>query len=133
MKQPLQVVAFDGVPIGSQDGKKQGTIVTENDILLPPAGRAEFIVTAPNRTVKTAQFSTDAIDSGPLGDSLPFRPLANIALGQGPLDLSKVPRPSGKTDGQRFAGLDKIKPTAKRHLIFRRRSDMPGIRAARCA
>ena len=36
--QPLQVVAFDGVPTGSQDGKRQGTIVTEQDILMPPGG-----------------------------------------------------------------------------------------------
>jgi FtsP/CotA-like multicopper oxidase with cupredoxin domain len=38
--QPLQVVAFDGVPTGSQDGTRRGTIVTRTDILLPPAGRS---------------------------------------------------------------------------------------------
>jgi FtsP/CotA-like multicopper oxidase with cupredoxin domain len=118
VQQPLQIVAFDGVPTGSQDGKKQGTIVTENDILLPPAGRVEFIVTAPTAAVKTAQFSTEAIDSGPLGDSLPFRPLANIELTKEPLALPVTQKPSGRTDGQRFAGLDKVKPTAKRHLYF---------------
>ncbi|MEI9930201.1 MAG: multicopper oxidase domain-containing protein [Rhizomicrobium sp.] len=36
--QSLRVVAFDGVPTGSQDGKRKGTIVTQNDILLPPGG-----------------------------------------------------------------------------------------------
>jgi len=118
VKQPLQVVAFDGVPTGSQDGKHQGIIITENDILLPPAGRAEFIVTAPDSTVKTAQFSTEAIDSGPLGDSLPFRPLANIALTTEPLGLPVMPKPGRKIAGDRFAGLEKIKPTAKRHLYF---------------
>src|SRR5437868_1941314 len=109
VKQPLQVVAFDGVPTGSQDGKHQGTIITENDILLPPAGRAEFIVTAPDDTVKAAQFSTETIDTGPLGDSLPFRPLANIALTKEPLDLPVMPKPGRNIAGDRFAGLEKIK------------------------
>ena len=54
--QPLQVVALDGVPTGSQDGTRRGKLVTENDILLPPAARAEFIVTGPSATVKQAIF-----------------------------------------------------------------------------
>ena len=33
----LQLVALDGVPTGSQDGTTPGTILTANDILLPPA------------------------------------------------------------------------------------------------
>jgi FtsP/CotA-like multicopper oxidase with cupredoxin domain len=118
VQQPLQVVAFDGVPTGSQDGKKQGVIITEHDILIPPAGRAEFIVTAPDATVKNAQFSTESIDTGPLGDSLPFRPLANIQLTTDPLDLPVMPKPKGPANDQRFAGLDKVKPTAHRKLYF---------------
>jgi FtsP/CotA-like multicopper oxidase with cupredoxin domain len=118
VKQPLQVVAFDGVPTGSHDGRHQGTIITENDILLPPAGRAEFIVTAPDASVKTAQFSTEAIDTGPLGDSLPFRPLANIALTKEPLDLPLMPKPGRSIAGDRFDGLEKLKATATRHLYF---------------
>ncbi len=42
--QPLQVVGYDGVPAGSQDGKQQGTLVTQTHALLPPAARVEFIV-----------------------------------------------------------------------------------------
>jgi len=118
VQQPLQVVAFDGVPLGSQDGKHQGTIVTLHDILLPPAGRAEFIVTAPGAEVKNAQFSTLAIDSGPLGDSLPFRPFANIALSDEPLGLPLTPKPSAAPNPQRFAGLDRLKATAQRKLYF---------------
>jgi FtsP/CotA-like multicopper oxidase with cupredoxin domain len=119
VQQPLQVVAFDGVPTGSQDGQHTGVVVTEHDILLPPAGRAEFIVTAPDATVKNAQFSTETIDSGPLGDSLPFRPLADIALTTDKLDLPVVPRPAHPgAHLDRFAGLDKIKPSITRHLYF---------------
>lgn len=118
VQQPLQIVAFDGVPTGSQDGKHQGTIVTQNDILIPPAGRVEFIVTAPDASVKNAQFSTQTIDTGPLGDSLPFRPLANIELTTDPLGLPVLQAPKGPANAQRFADLDKVKPTAHRKLYF---------------
>ena len=118
VQQPLQIVALDGVPTGSQDGKHEGTIITQHDILIPPAGRAEFIVTAPDATVKHAQFSTLAIDSGPLGDSLPFRPLADVVLTKEPLGLPKMPKPSGAAWAQRFADLAKLKPSVTRKLYF---------------
>jgi FtsP/CotA-like multicopper oxidase with cupredoxin domain len=117
VQQPLQIVGFDGVPTGSQDGQHQGTIVTEHDILIPPAGRVEFIVTAPTASVKTAQFSTIAIDSGPLGDSLPGRPIASIQLTKDPLGLP-LGKFSGPPNPQRFAGLERIKPSITRHLYF---------------
>jgi FtsP/CotA-like multicopper oxidase with cupredoxin domain len=117
VQQPLQIVGFDGVPTGSQDGKHQGIIITQNDILIPPAGRVEFIVTAPSASVQHAQFSTIGIDSGPLGDSLPSRPIANIELTQDPLGLP-VGKSSGPPNPQRFAGLERIKPSITRHLYF---------------
>ena len=76
--QPLQIVGLDGVPTGSHDGKHQGTIITQKNILLPPAGRAEFIVTGPSRRVQDAQLVTRKIDGGPASDSNPARPLAVI-------------------------------------------------------
>lgn len=118
VQQPLQIVAFDGVPTGSQDGKHQGVIVTQNDILLPPAGRAEFIVTAPSAEVKHAQLSTIGIDSGPLGDSLPGRPIATVELTTDPLGLPVGKRTGAPIDAQRFAGLERMKPSITRHLYF---------------
>ena len=117
VQQPLQIVAFDGVPTGSQDGKHQGTIITQNDILVPPAGRVEFIVPAPPASMQQAQFSTIGIDTGPLGDSLPSRPIANIELTQDPLGLP-VGKSSGPPNPQRFGGLERIKPSITRHLYF---------------
>jgi hypothetical protein len=52
--QPLQIVALDGVPTGSQDGTRRGKLVTKSDILIPPAGRAEFIVSGPSVQVRSA-------------------------------------------------------------------------------
>jgi len=60
--QPMQVVALDGVPTGSKDGTRQGTIVTKTDILLPPSSRAEFIVTAPASSATNAILETETID-----------------------------------------------------------------------
>jgi len=117
VQQPLQIVAFDGVPTGSQDGKHQGTIITQNDILVPPAGRVEFIVPAPPASMQHAQFSTIGIDTGPLGDSLPSRPIANVELTKDPLGLPVVKR-SGLPNPQRFGGLERIKPSITRHLYF---------------
>jgi FtsP/CotA-like multicopper oxidase with cupredoxin domain len=117
VQQPLQIVGFDGVPTGSQDGKHQGTIVTQSDILIPPAGRVEFIMTAPSTSVQQAQLSTIGIDSGPLGDSLPGRPIANIELTKDPLNLP-VGHATGPANPQRFDGLDKVKATITRHLYF---------------
>ena len=118
--QDLQVVGLDGVPTGSQDGKRQGTIVTEKDILLPPGGRAEFIVTPPSAEVQKAQLVTEAIDIGhsASGDIDPKRVLATIKNVAGPLGLTKTPKRSGPPTAQRFESLADAKVTATRLLYF---------------
>jgi FtsP/CotA-like multicopper oxidase with cupredoxin domain len=116
--QPLQVVAFDGVPAGSKDGKQHGTIVTLNDILLAPSARAEFIVAAPTSSATVAVLSTAAIDGGPVSDSNPARPLAQIVASDAPPGLPRMPAPSGAARRMRFDDLANAKVTAKRGLYF---------------
>jgi FtsP/CotA-like multicopper oxidase with cupredoxin domain len=117
--QPLQIVAFDGVPTGSQDGHRQGTIVTQTDILIPPAGRAEFIMTGPSASVKHAVFWTEHPDTGPAGDLDTSRPLAQIQLTH---DARKIPKPvlatTAKVEGNRFSGVTDDMVTAHRTLYF---------------
>ncbi|HEX4078731.1 MAG TPA: multicopper oxidase domain-containing protein [Rhizomicrobium sp.] len=117
--QPLQIVAFDGVPTGSQDGKHQGTIITQTDVLIPPAGRAEFIITGPSKGVQRAVLMTNHIDTGPAGDVDTRRPLAQIELTS---DMRKIPKPilpvAGQVSGDRFAGVDDSMVTKHRHLYF---------------
>ncbi|HEY3779389.1 MAG TPA: multicopper oxidase domain-containing protein [Rhizomicrobium sp.] len=117
--QPIQIVAFDGVPTGSQDGHHQGTIVTQQDVLIPPAGRVEFIVTGPSASVKRAVLYTRRIDTGPAGDVDTTRPLAKIHLTH---NLKKIPKPilatDVRVDGQRFAGVTDAMVTAHRTLYF---------------
>ena len=116
--QPVKLVALDGVPVGSQDGKRQGTTITESDVYIPPAGRAEFIVTGPTSSVKSAVLSTAAIDTGPAGDNDPARPLATIQLTQAKLNLPLTAERTGPPNPQRFEDLASAKVTARRKLYF---------------
>lgn len=117
--QPLQIVALDGVPTGSQDGARRGKLVTKSDILIPPAGRAEFIVRGPSVQVKHATFLTLAIDTGPGGDNDPQRPLASIyPSDDAALALPVIRAPSGMVNPQRFEGVDDEPVMAHRKLYF---------------
>ena len=116
--QPLQLVALDGVPINSQDGRRQGTIETQTDIFLPPASRAEFIVTGPKSHAVNAVLQTRAIDTGPLGDNDPTRPLAIIRASDKPAALPRTPMLHGAANAQRFEGLADAVPTARRRIYF---------------
>jgi FtsP/CotA-like multicopper oxidase with cupredoxin domain len=121
--QNLQIVALDGVPTGSQDGTRRGKIVNASDILIPTAGRAEFIVAAPPSTVKSAILQTLAINTGPIGDNDTQRTLAVIKTfgsdndGDGDND-DAVSATVSTPNVQRFEGLAAAKPTTKRTLYF---------------
>ncbi len=116
--QVLQLVALDGVPTGSQDGTQQGQLVPVTHILIPPAGRAEFIMTAPASSVKTARFVTQNIDTGPDGDNDPARPIAALQPVAVILPaLPQLPSVAGPAWKQRFEGL-KTAPVTGYHLVY---------------
>jgi FtsP/CotA-like multicopper oxidase with cupredoxin domain len=117
--QPLEVVALDGVPTGSQDGTSRGKSISETDILLAPAARAEFIVTGPSASVRKATLMTLNVDTGPDGDNDPTRPIASIqASNTAPDPPLSLPYASDPPHKQRFAKLDRERPTAERKLYF---------------
>ena len=118
--QPLSVVALDGVPTHSQDGEFEGHPIVRDHILLPPAGRAEFVITAPGTQVKSARLLTLSIDTGPDGDNDPKRSLAVIRTDVNAQDsVSSVPEVTGAPAPRaRFAGLRFEVPTAQRKLYF---------------
>jgi FtsP/CotA-like multicopper oxidase with cupredoxin domain len=116
--QSLMVAALDGVPTGSQDGTRRGTLVLRTHILIPPASRAEFIVTGPDSSVKSATLMTLNVDTGPIGDNDPTRALIAIRTDKlAPLP-ALVPVVSAAPGIQRFEGLANETPTAKRTLYF---------------
>jgi FtsP/CotA-like multicopper oxidase with cupredoxin domain len=119
-RQPLQVVALDGVPTGSQDGAFRGHALTQTDIFLAPSARAEFLVTAPGLNVRNARLVTLKIDTGPDGDNDPTRTIAVIkASPDAPEPPLVVPAATGGgLHAQRFAGLASAQPTRQRKLYF---------------
>jgi FtsP/CotA-like multicopper oxidase with cupredoxin domain len=118
--QKLEVVALDGVPTNSQDGTTGGSSVEEKQILLPPAGRAEFIVAAPASSVKLAQLVTLNVDTGPDGDNDPTRPLATIVTTTAPdgyfPSMPAVSEPLSSP--MRFSGLAEAHIMKRRKLYF---------------
>ncbi len=117
--QPLQVVALDGVPTGSQDGLRLGHSVPAKDVLVPPAGRVEFILTGPSTKVKSAVLSTLNIDTGPDGDNDPTRPLLTIkASNNAPNPPVFMSNTTSLPPPERFAGLSEMMPTVHRKLYF---------------
>ena len=121
--QPLEVVGLDGVPIGSQDGSRDDTArgkrMVETEILLAPAARAEFIVTGPSASVKSASLMTLNVDTGPDGDNDPTRPIAAVRVSDdAPEPPLTIPYAFEPPHRQRFAELDRERSTAERKLYF---------------
>ena len=131
--QPLQIVAFDGVPTGSKDGRHQGTIVTETNIFLVPSARAEFIVAAPPSTVKKAQLVTLTIDGGPSSDVNPYRPFATIQTSTAPQHLPVLAAPSRAIAKLRFDDLANAKITATRSIAAASTPSGGGSSPRRCS
>ena len=108
--QEFEVLALDGVPLA--------TPIFETTIVVPPAGRVEFITPAvPMGT--SAIFINNGFNTGPVGDSNPPQRLANIVPSQS-LQAPHVAPHATKppTQPQRFAGLKTQIPTAVRNLYF---------------
>jgi FtsP/CotA-like multicopper oxidase with cupredoxin domain len=122
--QTIQLAGIDAVPVNSQDGTQPGTLIPVTHFRLPPASRVEFLVKAPPSTVKSAQLVAQFIYSGPLGDTLPTRPLLNIQV-VGTQDLDE-PLPDDRvaaftalnTSLQRFGGIASVTPALTRTVYF---------------
>ena len=116
--QPLSIVAFDGVPVGSQDGTAPGKLLTQTDVLIPPAGRAELIMNGPSASVRNAVLRTLNIDTGPAGDNDPARTVAILQKSTSGPPLPTTEVATGTQVSARFAGLAAATPTAARTLYF---------------
>ena len=121
--QTIQIVGIDAVPVNSQDGTQPGSLIPLKHFRLPPASRVEFIVQAPPPSVKLAQLVTRFIDSGPIGDDLPERPLLTMQLvntdDDEPLADDRVGHfTTLNTSLQRFGGIMNVKPSLTRTVYF---------------
>jgi len=108
-QQPMQVIALDGYPLA--------TTRNETTILVPPAGRAEFIVQAPP-SGGSAVFFTNAYNTGPTGNLDLSQTLANI---QTTSDAASSPMPKATpapAAGVKFFNLAQQPATVQRKLYF---------------
>jgi FtsP/CotA-like multicopper oxidase with cupredoxin domain len=86
---PLQVVAYDGVPLDAWPGNP--TSRTVSHLVIPPAGRAEFVVTGSG---KPSVLRSACFDSGATGDPDPPAIIANLV----PTSQGSVPFAPGAAD-----------------------------------
>ncbi len=112
----LEIIALDGYPL-----KKTRE---EKTILIPPAGRAEFIVQAPP-TGGNAVFYTQAYSTGPTGNPDLQGTLANIELTDDDQSAHAAKTPtlapasaSASTPALKFSDLAHQAVTAQRKLYF---------------
>ena len=73
---PLEAVAVDGLPFAVHDPARPSRMLSH--IVIPPAGRVEAIVTGPPADAH-ATLRTRGVDSGPAGDPMPARILADLS------------------------------------------------------
>jgi FtsP/CotA-like multicopper oxidase with cupredoxin domain len=115
--QKLQLIALDGYPLAKAR--------FEDTILLPPAGRAEFIVQAPPQD-NEAIFISLAYSTGPTGNADLQQELGKIQVSadanemQETMQETKTAAPTARMPigSIKFAGLSQQKPTALRKLYF---------------
>jgi FtsP/CotA-like multicopper oxidase with cupredoxin domain len=113
--QKLQLIAFDGYPLA--------TPRYQDTILIPPAGRAEFIVEAPPEGTQ-AEFMSLGYSTGPTGNPDLEQELGNIQLTSADETQAAETKPAQpgsapiKLQSLKFAGLDQVKPDTVRRLYF---------------
>ncbi|NYF80013.1 multicopper oxidase family protein [Granulicella arctica] len=71
---PVRIIARDGAPLTNDAGRPVKLVATTAAQSVPPAGRVEFLVTAPKLGTKI-YFVTHAVDTGCAGDVVPERRL----------------------------------------------------------
>ncbi len=115
--QPLGVVSLDGVPI-KEHGMEGNRIIWETHILMPPAGRVEFIMKGPPAGT-SASFVTGKVDTGPAGENDPTRPLATlVAAPDAPEPRNKLQAAPTPLAAPKTVWLGDVKPVGERKLYF---------------
>ncbi|HVJ51874.1 MAG TPA: multicopper oxidase family protein [Aliidongia sp.] len=118
-KVPVKLVARDGAPVTDDAGKPLPLRPTTEAQLVPPAGRVEFLVTAPPLDRKLYLVS-HAVDTGCAGDRVPERRLAlltTLPYKDAPAEALK-PLTAEPSEPGPFAGLLARKTDRTRVIAF---------------
>jgi FtsP/CotA-like multicopper oxidase with cupredoxin domain len=111
----LRLVALDGVPLSAVRNVKT--------VLIPPAGRAEFIMQGPGAG-QIEPLIDLGYDTGPGGDPNPAALLANIvSSSSGAEALPRLPATGRVETLKRFQNLEAQQPARTRKLYFSESSD----------
>ena len=115
--QTMGVVAIDGVPV-HYNGNTAQSVVWKQHLLIPPAGRVEFIAKGPKPGAR-ASLVTRTVDSGPVGENDPTRPLATILTADdAPEPQSQLPASPAQLTAPHAAPLADVVPARTRKLYF---------------
>jgi FtsP/CotA-like multicopper oxidase with cupredoxin domain len=115
---PIQVVARDGAPLTDDDGHRIPTRSTSDSQLVPPAGRIEFLVSAPP-TGRKVYFVSHAVATGCTGDAVPERRLGLlVALPYKADHPTQSPAIMEPTANNFFSGLMQRKARRQRVIVF---------------
>lgn len=123
--QLLGVVALDGAPLPVNPQTRQ-RVLWMSHILLPPAGRAEFLL-GPLRDGTKGSFVTRTVDTGPVGENVPSRPLATLfvrndapptssAIPPAPEPIHSASAPDPQVPSRPWLGT--VAPARQRKLYF---------------
>jgi FtsP/CotA-like multicopper oxidase with cupredoxin domain len=113
----MGLVAVDGVPLNA-NGSPSKSFQWRDRLLVPPAGRVEFMVNAPLAGT-TAQLVTRFVDTGPAGENDPNRPLLSILTDANAIGPeSAMPAPSAPLPAPTRAWLGDAVSRRTRKLIF---------------
>jgi FtsP/CotA-like multicopper oxidase with cupredoxin domain len=122
--QPFGVVSLDGIPI-NENGMAANRVLWEDHVLLPPAGRMEFLFKGIPAGAR-ATFITRSVDTGPAGENDPIRPLATIlAAADAPDPPHRLADSPASQPPSTQTWLANVKPTRTRTLYFSEHSSNP--------
>jgi FtsP/CotA-like multicopper oxidase with cupredoxin domain len=115
--QSVGVVGLDGVPL-AENGLGGSGVLWLTHLGVPPGGRVEFIMNGPQLGAK-AELVTRSVNTGPIGENDPARPLAKIVALSDDSDstpmLSAHPPPL-KAPSEKWLG--KVEPVRTRRMYF---------------
>jgi len=115
--QNVGVVALDGIPI-NHNGNETQSLVWKRHLLIPPAGRVEFVVKGPKPGVH-ASLVTRSVDTGPAGENDPTRPLATIVTSDDSPDVqSRLQDSPADVNTPSIVPLKNVTPVRMRKLYF---------------
>lgn len=114
---PIELVARDGSPLTDDAGHPIASPPTSEAQLVPPAGRVEFLVTAPSLGRKVYLVS-HAVDTGCAGDRVPERRLGVLTALPYTADGEQSPLPPRSSAPSVFSGLMARKIDRSRIVAF---------------